>query len=213
MNDIARAFTEALRLVWALDGELFTIVSLSMRVTLSAVAIACLIGLPLAAWLAVTQFPMRRGVIAVINALMGIPPVVVGLLVYLMLSRTGPFGVLGLLFTPTAMIIAQTILVIPIVTALTRQTVEDLNFEYDEYLRSLGLGLFGRLRTLLYDGRASLATATIAGLGRAIFADVDPTKICLQRIRQSQVRMRPRVARTECDCLTVEPACRCNVSG
>ena len=168
MSEAAQAFYLAVKLVMSLDADLMEIVLLSLKVSLTAVAVACIIGLPLGALLGMGQFPGRRILISVNNALMGLPPVVVGLAVYLMLSRSGPFGVFGLLYTPAAMIIAQTLLVVPIVAALSRQTIEDLNAEYDEYLRSLGLGIVGRLKTLLWDGRASLATAAIAGLGRAI---------------------------------------------
>ncbi|MDH3740830.1 MAG: ABC transporter permease [Hyphomicrobiales bacterium] len=168
MSEATQALYLAVKLVTSMDAGLVEIVLLSLKVSLLAVAVACAIGLPLGALLAISRFRGRRLLISVNNALMGLPPVVVGLAVYLMLSRSGPFGVFGLLYTPTAMIIAQTLLVLPIVAALSRQTIEDLNAEYDEYLRSLDMGLIGRLKTLLWDGRASLATAAIAGLGRAI---------------------------------------------
>ncbi|MGI9465353.1 MAG: ABC transporter permease [Aestuariivirgaceae bacterium] len=168
MADASNAFWLALKLVFALDPDLMEIVLLSLKVSFSAVIIACLLGMPLGALLAISRLPGRQLLISIVNALMGLPPVVVGLAVYLALSRSGPLGVFGLLYTPTAMIIAQSLLVLPIVAALTRQTIEDLNAEYDEYLRSLDLGLRHRLSTLLWDGRASLATAAIAGLGRAI---------------------------------------------
>ena len=149
------------------DPRLWQIVGLSLAVSLSAVALATLLGLPLGAALAVGRFPGRQAVIVVLNALMGLPPVVVGLFIYLLLSRAGPLGSLGLLFTPGAMVIAQTVLVLPIIAALTRQSVEDAWREYEEQLRSLGVeGLRGAL-TVLWDIRFSLLTAVLAGLGRA----------------------------------------------
>jgi tungstate transport system permease protein len=149
------------------DPRLWQIVGLSLAVSLSAVALATLVGLPLGAALAVGRFRGRQAVIVVLNALMGLPPVVVGLLVYLLLSRAGPLGQMGLLFTPQAMVIAQTVLILPIIAALTRQSVEDAWREYEEQLRSLGVqGLRGAL-TVLWDIRFSLLTAVLAGLGRA----------------------------------------------
>ena len=133
-----------------------------------AVLISAVIGMPLGAALAVSRFPGRRGVIVLVNALMGLPPVVVGLLVYLMLSRSGPLGVLQLLYTPTAMIIAQVVLVTPIVAALTRQVIEMLAEEYSEQLRSLGVSRLASVPTLLWDARLALVTALLAGFGRAI---------------------------------------------
>ena len=168
MQDIAAAFGQALTLIVAADPAMIEIVLLSLRVTLSAVVIACAIGLPLGAALAVWAFPGRMIVIVAINALMGLPPVVVGLFVYLMLSNAGPLGVLQLLYTPAAMIIAQAILVTPIVAGLTRQVIEDLNAEYDEQLRSMGVTPLGAVPTLLWDARYSLSTVTLAGFGRAI---------------------------------------------
>ncbi|WP_420347795.1 ABC transporter permease [Pelagibius sp.] len=168
MQDFWAAFAEAFALIVGLDAELVEIIGLSLRVTFSAVAIACLLGLPLGALLAVGRFPGRGLLIVVVSALMGLPPVVVGLGVYLMLSSAGPLGVLQLLYTPTAMIIAQAILVTPIVAALTRQVVEDLHGEYDELLRSMGSGRLGTVATLLWDARYSLLTAALAGLGRAL---------------------------------------------
>src|SRR6266850_6539504 len=158
---------EGLRRVFALDFELWSIVFLSLEVSLSAVLIASLLGLPLGATIAVGRFPGRQAVIIVLNALMGLPPVVVGLMVYLLLSRAGPLGPLGLLFTPTAMVIAQCLLVTPIIAAFTRQTVADLHEEYAEQLRSLGVGSGRALWTLLWDGRFSLLTGILAGFGRA----------------------------------------------
>jgi tungstate transport system permease protein len=161
------AILGGLRLVATLDLRLWEIVALSLAVSLSAVALATLLGLPLGAAIAVGRFPGRQTVIVVLNALMGLPPVVVGLFVYLLLSRAGPLGELGLLFTPPAMVIAQTILIVPIIAALARQAVEDAWREYEEQLRSLGVhGLRGAL-TVLWDIRFSLLTAVLAGLGRA----------------------------------------------
>jgi len=168
MQDFAAAFGEAFRLVASLDPELREIVGLSLQVSLTAVAVSALIGLPVGAALAVARFPGRTGFIVLLNALMGLPPVVVGLFVYLLLSRAGPLGPLGLLYTPSAMIIAQAILVIPIVAAVSRQTIEDLKTEYDEQLRILGVGPLGMVATLLWDARFSLLTAMLAGFGRAV---------------------------------------------
>ena len=168
MQDFWAAFGEAFALIATLDADLVEIIALSLRVTLSAVAIACLIGLPLGAVLAVGRFPGRVAATVLVNAAMGLPPVVVGLTVYLMLSAAGPFGVLQLLYTPTAMIIAQVILVTPIIAALTRQVVEDLHREYDELLRSMGASRSGTVATLPWDARYSLLTAALAGLGRAL---------------------------------------------
>jgi tungstate transport system permease protein len=157
----------ALQLVLSGDRTLFSIVALSLTVTLSAVFFAALIGIPLGAWLALVRFPGREGLTVVLNALMGLPPVVVGLAVYLLLSRSGPLGELGLLFTPAAMVIAQTILVAPIIAALTRQTVEDLWAEYRDELAAMNVGPFRRVVTLIWDARFSLVTAFLAGFGRA----------------------------------------------
>ena len=168
MQDFGASFGLAFTLLASADPALAEIVLLSLRVSLTAVAAACLVGLPLGAAVGILRFPGRGAVIVVLNALMGLPPVVLGLLVYLLLSRAGPLGVLGLLYTPTAMIIAQTLLVAPIVAALTRQVVEDLHVEYDEQLRSLGVEGWARIATLLWDGRYSLLTVTLAGFGRAI---------------------------------------------
>jgi tungstate transport system permease protein len=167
MPEIAKAFSAALQLIVTLDLDLAEIVLLSLRVSLTAVAIAAAIGLPLGAAVALFRFPGRRAVAVLLNALMGLPPVVVGLVVYLMLSRAGPFGVFGLLFTPTAMIIAQTLLITPIIAALARQVIEDLWAEYGEQLRSLGAGPPRAIWTLLWDGRFSLVTVVLAGFGRA----------------------------------------------
>ncbi len=168
MQDFWAAFGEAVALIAALDADLVEIIALSLRVTLSAVAVACLIGLPLGAVLAVGRFPGRIAATVLVNALMGLPPVVVGLGVYLVLSAAGPLGVLQLLYTPGAMIIAQVILVTPIIAALTRQVVEDLHGEYDELLRSMGTSRSGTVATQLWDARYSLLSAALAGLGRAL---------------------------------------------
>ena len=168
MQNFAEELRHAMVLILSGDRDLWEIVLLSLRVSVFAVLIAALLGMPLGAALAVGRFPGRRGVIILVNALMGLPPVVVGLLVYLCLSRSGPLGVLQLLYTPSAMIIAQVVLVTPIITALTRQTVETLNAEYAEQLRSLGVSRLASVPTLLWDGRLSLLTALLAGFGRAI---------------------------------------------
>ena len=157
----------ALELILSGDPALLTIVRLSLIISLSAVAGAALIGLPLGAFIALARFPGRELTIVVLNALMGLPPVVVGLAVYLLLSRSGPLGSWGLLFTPQAMIIAQTILVAPIIAALARQTIEDLWVEYRDELAAMDVGLSGRIATLLWDARFSLVTALLAGFGRA----------------------------------------------
>jgi len=159
--------TKAFTLVATFDPNLGEIVFLSLRVSLSAVFFATLIGLPLGAAVALYRFPGRTSLIVLLNAFMGLPPVVVGLIVYLLLSRAGPFGVFGLLFSPTAMVIAQTILIIPIIAALTRQVVEDLWGEYAEQLRSFGASTSRAMPTLLWEARFSLITAVLAGFGRA----------------------------------------------
>jgi tungstate transport system permease protein len=168
MDNFAAAFLTAFELILGLDPELTEIVLLSLRVSLTAVLCAAAIGLPVGAALGIARFPGRQAVIVVLNALMGLPPVVAGLVIYLLLSRAGPLGELGLLFTPTAMVIAQTVLVAPIVAALTRQTVEDLHAEYAEQFRSLAVGPVQAVATLLWDGRYSLFTGLLAGFGRAI---------------------------------------------
>ncbi|UZE51156.1 ABC transporter permease [Rhodopseudomonas sp. P2A-2r] len=149
------------------DATLFAIVRLSLAVSLSAALIAAVIAMPLGALLALTRFPGRAALVVLLNAMMGLPPVVVGLAVYLLLSRSGPLGSMGILFTPTAMVIAQTILIVPIIAALTRQTVEDLWVEYRDELNAMDVGPVGRMATLLWDARYSLLTALLAGFGRA----------------------------------------------
>jgi tungstate transport system permease protein len=167
MNDMLLAFGAAARLIAGFDPELVAIVVLSLKVSLSAVVIATAAGLPLGAVIAVGRFLGRHTLIALLNGLMGLPPVVVGLVVYLLLSRAGPLGSLGLLFTPSAMVIAQAILITPIVAALSRQVIEDAWREYEEQLRSLGASPFASALTLLWDTRFSLVTAVLAGFGRA----------------------------------------------
>lgn len=157
----------ALELVLSGDPALFAIVGLSLIISLSAVFFAALAGVPIGALIALTHFRGREVVIVVLNALMGLPPVVVGLAVYLMLSRSGPLGQFGILFTPQAMIIAQAILVMPIIAALTRQTIEDLWLEYRDELAAMNVGPLGRVTTLVWDARFSLVTALLAGFGRA----------------------------------------------
>ena len=157
----------ALQLVLGADPALLAIVGLSLKVSLAAVALATLIGLPLGAAVALLRFPGREAVIVTLNALMGLPPVVVGLAVYLLLSRSGPLGSWGLLFTPQAMVIAQAILVTPIIAALARQTIEDLWLEYRDELAAMNVGPVRRLATLIWDARFSLVTALLAGFGRA----------------------------------------------
>jgi tungstate transport system permease protein len=158
----------ALHLVLAGDPALFAIVRLSLIVSLSAALFAALIGVPFGALMALTSFRGRESVIVVLNALMGLPPVVVGLAVFLTLSRSGPLGSLGLLFTPQAMVIAQTVLVTPIIAALTRQTIEDVWVEYRDELAAMNVGPMRRVRTLIWDARFSLVTALLAGFGRAV---------------------------------------------
>ena len=162
-----RGDLSALQLVLSADPALIEIVRLSLLVSLSAVLCAAMIGLPLGALIALTRYPGREPTIVVLNALMGLPPVVVGLTVYLLLSRSGPLGSWGLLFTPQAMVIAQTVLVTPIIAALARQTIEDLWLEYRDELAAMNVGPFGRVATLIWDARFSLLTALLAGFGRA----------------------------------------------
>jgi tungstate transport system permease protein len=157
----------ALQLVLSGDPALLAIVRLSLIVSLSAVLCAAFIGIPVGALIALTRFPGREAIIVALNAMMGLPPVVVGLAIYLALSRSGPLGFWDLLFTPQAMIIAQTVLVAPIIAALTRQTVEDLWVEYRDELAAMDVGALGRVATLVWDARFSLVTALLAGFGRA----------------------------------------------
>ena len=168
MQDFANSFGLAFRLVLAADPDLVEIILLSLRVSLSAVGVALLIGLPLGAAVAVGRFPGRTSLIVLFNALMGLPPVVVGLLIYLLLSNAGPLGWLQLLYTPTAMIIAQTVLITPIVAALSREVVEQLHVEYAEQFRSLSVPRATAVGALLWDARYSLLTVGLAGFGRAV---------------------------------------------
>lgn len=168
MGEIGAGLWAALQLIVTLDAELMQITLRSLHVSLTATVIACGIALPLGTWLAVRRFRYRRLAIAVLNALMGLPPVVVGLLVYLFLSRAGPFGVLGLLFTPTAMIIAQVIIITPLIASVTHQAMRELWAEYHDLLVSLNTSKAQRVMTLLRDGRRTLLTAGLAGFGRAI---------------------------------------------
>jgi tungstate transport system permease protein len=167
MNSLGEAFSAAWRLLAGFDAELAQVVGLSLQVSLTAVVIATLLGLPLGAAIAVERFRGHQTLIVLLNALMGLPPVVVGLLVYLLLSRAGPLGSLGILFTPQAMIIAQAVLITPIIAALSRQTIEDAWREYDEQLRSLGARRITAAMTLIWDTRFSLMTIVLAGFGRA----------------------------------------------
>lgn len=157
----------ALHLVLSGDPTLLGIVKLSLLVSLSATFLATVIGIPLGALLALTRFPAREGIIVILNAMMGLPPVAIGLALYLALSHSGLFGFAGLLFTPQAMILAQTVLVVPIIAALSRQTIEDLWTEYRDELTVMNVGPFGRVATLIWEGRFSLVTNVLAGFGRA----------------------------------------------
>jgi tungstate transport system permease protein len=168
MQEFSEAFGLAWRLLMTADADLLEIVGLSLTVSLSALAASCAIGLPLGALVATGRFPGRGAAVIVMNALFGLPPVVVGLVVYLMLSNAGPLGRLGLLYTPSAMIIAQFILITPIIAALSRQILEDLHEEYDEQFRSLGVPKLTAVRALLWDARYSLVTVGLAGFGRAV---------------------------------------------
>jgi tungstate transport system permease protein len=168
MNEILQGLKAAFWLVVSFDPDLIEISLRSLQVTLSAVAIASAIALPLGGWLAVRRFRHRRATIAMLNALMGLPPVVVGLIVYLLLSRSGPFGVFGLLFTPSAMIIAQVIIITPLIASIAHQAIRDLWAEYHDLLISLNTTKNQRILTLLWDGRRALITASLAGFGRAI---------------------------------------------
>ncbi len=168
MAEIADAFATAWRLIASGDAVLLEIVSLSLRVSAAALVLAALIGLPLGAFLGVARFPGRRVLVALLSTGMALPPVVVGLGLYLVFSREGPLGAYELLFTPSAMVIAQALLVMPIVASLTRQTIEDMAREYDEQLRAFGASRLRAAATLLVEARYSLPTALLAGLGRAI---------------------------------------------
>lgn len=168
MSDIWAGLASAFWLIVTLDPDLVEITLRSLKVSLSALLIASIIALPFGTWLAIRRFRFRRATIAALNALMGLPPVVVGLIVYLLLSRSGPFGVLGLLFTPTAMIIAQVIIITPLIASITHQAMRELWAEYHDLLISLNTSNWQRIRTLILDGRRALLTASLAGFGRAI---------------------------------------------
>ena len=168
MQDFAQAFGLAFALVASADANLVEIVGLSLRVSLTAMVFSCAIGFPLGALLAISRFPGRGAVLVIVNALMGLPPVVVGLIVYLNLSRAGPLGWLGLLYVPAAMIIAQTVLITPIITALSRQVLEDLHTEYAEQFHSLCVPKHTAIAALTWDARYSLLTVALAGFGRAV---------------------------------------------
>ncbi len=168
MQDFGEAFSLAFALVFSGDADLVEIVGLSLKVSLTAVAVACTLGLPLGAALAISRFRGRGAVLVIVNALMGLPPVVVGLMVYLSLSNAGPFGWLQLLYSPTAMIIAQTVLITPIVAALSTQVIADLHDEYAEQFRSLRVSARSAIAALLWDARFSLLTVALAGFGRAV---------------------------------------------
>jgi tungstate transport system permease protein len=157
----------ALELVSSGDPALYSIVFLSLWVSFAAVLLGGIVGIPAGAAVALTRFPGREAVIVILNALMGLPPVVVGLAVFLLLSRSGPLGSWGILFTPQAMVIAQTVLIAPIIAALARQTIEDIWTEYRDELAAMGVGPFARIGTLIWDARFSLVTALLAGFGRA----------------------------------------------
>jgi len=168
MEVIWQAILASLSMLLTLDDRLMEVIVLSLKISLTALLIASLIGLPLSACLALTRFPGRKFVLVSFNALMGLPPVVVGLVVYLLLSRSGPFGVFNLLFTPTAMIIAQIVLVTPIIVSLSRESLESMRHEYQDTLRSLGAAPAQAVTVLVWDVRFTLATAHLAGFGRAI---------------------------------------------
>ncbi|MGA9253393.1 MAG: ABC transporter permease [Roseobacter sp.] len=168
MNDIFEGLVSAFWLVISLDPELIEISVRSLQVTLGALVVSCAIALPLGTFLAIRRFRYRRLTISILNALMGLPPVVVGLVVYILLSRSGPFGVLGLLFTPTAMVIAQVIIITPLIASITHQAMRELWAEYHDLLISLNTSQAQRIKTLVWDGRRNLLTAALAGFGRGI---------------------------------------------
>lgn len=168
MNEFSEAFQQALRLIGGAEPALVEIMLLSLQVSVTALALATILALPVGGVLALFRFPGRGAAIVLVNALMGLPPVVVGLVVYLLLSRSGPLGSMALLFTPLAMIVAQCVLVTPIIISLSRQVFEDLWNEYEEQLRSFGAGPLRSIGTLLWEGRYALLTVVLAGFGRAI---------------------------------------------
>lgn len=168
MQSFSEAFAHAFSLIVYADAQLMGIVGLSLQVTFTAVFISCVIAFPLGASLAIVRFPGRMVLVVFLNSLMGLPPVVVGLVIYILLSASGPLGFMQLLYTPTAMVIAQVVLVTPIVAALARQVIEDLHVEYDELLRSMNASRVQVLTTLLWDARYFLLTSALAGLGRGL---------------------------------------------
>ena len=168
MQSLSTSLQMAVHMMLELNPLLLETVQLSLKISLMAVFLGSVCGLLAGATLALIRFPGRQFVLVILNALMGLPPVVVGLGVYLLLSRSGPFGSLGLLFTPGAMIIAQWILITPLIAALSRQVIEDLNFDYQELLKSLGASRLSTVLTLLWEGRLSLLTVMLAGFGRAV---------------------------------------------
>ena len=167
MSDFSTSLSTAFQLVVHADKDLMEIIAVSLKVSLTSVFIAAFIGMPLGALIAIKKFPGRSAIVIVLNTLMGLPPVVLGLGVYLLISRAGPFGEFGLLFTPKAMIIAQTLLVLPIIAALTRQSLADLHLQYDEQFRSFRLSNWRSTMTLIWEGRFSMLTTLLAGFGRA----------------------------------------------
>lgn len=168
MNDITQGLLAALRLILTFDAELWEISLRSLKVSLTAVIIASAVAMPFGAFLAVKRFKYRRLVISIMNALMGLPPVVVGLIFYILLSRSGPFGVFGLLFTPWAMIVVQMVIITPIIASISHQATRELWAEYHDLLISLNTSKWQRIKTLIWDGRRNLLTAGLAGFGRAI---------------------------------------------
>jgi len=168
MNEIFAGLQEAFRLIFTFDSDLIEITLRSLQVSVTALLIASALALPLGTWLAIRRFRYRRFAIVVLNALMGLPPVVVGLMVYLLFSRSGPFGVMGLLFTPTAMIIAQVIIITPLIASITHQAMRELWSEYHDLLISLNTTSLQRITALIWDGRRTLMTASLAGFGRGI---------------------------------------------
>jgi tungstate transport system permease protein len=162
------AFEQAISLIVSVNPDLLEILWLSIQVSLTALLFSVVLGLPIGTSLAISKFPGKKACVTIINSLMGLPPVVVGLLVYLLLSRSGPFGVLGLLYTPTAMVIAQVVLITPLIAALAYQVMDDLHREYRDLFQSLGIPLIKAVPTYLWDARYSLVTSVLAGFGRAI---------------------------------------------
>ena len=191
--DFLTPFQIALTLLANVDPELMSIIGLSLTVSMTAVATSLLLGLPLGAILAAYRFPGRTPLIVISNTFLGMPPVVIGLLIYLLISRAGPFGFLGILYTPAAMMIAQTVLVLPISIALSRQAFEALNAEYAPLFQSLGLGRFERIRTLVFEARATLLTIGLVCFGRAI-SEVGAVMIVGGNIRHSTRVMTTSIA-------------------